>query len=314
MSANDSEHVPVLLTECLELLEARPGAAFIDATVNGGGHSSAILERTAPDGPLLALDADPTAVERARRRLTVYGDRARVVQSNFRHLGEIAEREQVSDVDGILMDLGFSSNQLEGSDRGFSFNRDEPLDMRFDPDRGESAAEILATADRETIAQALYEFGEETRSRRIASAIVTAREIEPLRTSGQLADLVARAVGGRQGRIHPATRTFQALRILVNGELEALTEVLPQAVALLRQGGRLGVISFHSLEDRIVKTFIRREAGLIPDPAPRGLPSLVERPAPRLRIVTRRPAAPTSEEIQHNPRSRSARLRVAERL
>jgi 16S rRNA (cytosine1402-N4)-methyltransferase len=229
-------------------------------------------------------------------------------------LDSVSESYGFSEVDGILMDLGFSSDQLTRSDRGFSFSRVEPLDMRFDPLTGESAADILATAPRDEIAKALYELGEEPRSRRIADAIVAAREREPLRTSGQLADLVAQVVGGRKGHLHPATRTFQALRILVNDELGALHDALPQALGLLRQGGRLAVISFHSLEDRIVKTFLRHEAGLASETGPRGLPLLVERPAPRLRILTRRPTTPNDEETRLNPRSRSARLRVAERI
>jgi 16S rRNA (cytosine1402-N4)-methyltransferase len=309
-----SEHVPVLLSECMQLLDPRPGGAFIDCTVNGGGHSAAILERTAPDGPLLGFDADPAALERARARLAGLGERATFVHSNFRVMGSVAQAHGFSEVDGILMDLGFSSDQLAASERGFSFSRDETLDMRYDASSGESAAEILATAPREEIAQALYRYGEEPHGRRIADAIVAAREHAPLRTSGQLADLVSHTVGGRRGHLHPATRTFQALRILVNDELGSLSEALPQAVALLRRGGRLAVISFHSLEDRIVKTFMRHEAGLSADPGPRGLPILAERPTPRLRILTRHPATATDEEVRLNPRSRSARLRVAERI
>jgi len=315
MAATESEHIPVLLSECIEWLDPKPGGRFIDCTVNGGGHAAAILEGTEPDGPLLGLDADPNAVARARARLAPYGERAHVVHANFRTLGPTARAEGFDPVDGVLMDLGFSSLQLETSGRGFSFNRDEPLDMRFDPSSGSSVAEILAAASREDIAQALYQLGEEPQSRRIAEAIVSARESEPIDTSARLADLVSRAVGGRKGRhLHPATRTFQGLRIFVNDELGALSEALPQAVELLRRGGRLAVISFHSLEDRIVKTFFRREAGLLQEAAPRGLPIPAAPSTARLRILTRHPVPPSPEERERNPRSRSARLRVAERI
>jgi 16S rRNA (cytosine1402-N4)-methyltransferase len=314
MAAPQVEHIPVLLDEVIELLAPRAGQAFIDCTVNGGGHSAAILERTAPDGPLLALDADPGAVARAEARLAQYGERVHVVQSNFRAVSTVARTQEFDGVAGILMDLGFSSNQLEGSGRGFSFGRDEPLDMRFDPSSGRSVADFLSSADREDIARVLWELGEETHSRRIADAIVERRAREPMTRTQQLADLVARTIGGHKGRIHPATRTFQALRIFVNDELGALREALPQALSVLRRGGRLAVISFHSLEDRIVKTFLRREAGLDPDPIPRGIPFTSPRAPAQVQILTRRPITPAAAEVARNPRSRSARLRVAERV
>lgn len=309
------DHVSVLTAECLRFLEPAPGGRFVDCTVDGGGHSAEILQRTAPDGPLLAIDADLEAVEMARQRLSLFGDRVHVVHANFRFVDTVARELGFTDVDGVLMDLGLSSNQLAARSRGFSFNRDEPLDMRFDSTKGETAAAYLASAAPEDIAQALRSFGEEPAARRIASAIVAVREHDPVRTTGQLVEIVRRAAGGRPGsKLHPATRTFQALRIAVNDELDALREALPRAVSLLRRGGRLVVISFHSLEDRIVKTVFRGLAGRAPDDAPRGLPTAPTRPPATIRILTTRPVRPSPDEVQGNPRSRSARLRVAERL
>ena len=310
-------HIPVLLAECLDLLQPGPGDSFIDCTVNGGGHAAGVLDRTAPGGRLLALDADPDAVAMARARLvdeSGYGARAVVVLANFRRVAAVAAREGFAAVDGVLMDLGLSSAQIETPERGFSFRREGPLDMRYDGSAGRSAAEYLGSASVEDLEWCLRTYGEEPRARAIAAEIVAAREHEPIVTSGQLAALVSRVVGGRRGRIDPATRTFQALRIAVNDELGALTEALPQAVGLLRRGGRLAVIAFHSLEDRLVKTFLRREAGLDADPSPRGLPVVGPVAPPRLRMVTRRPVRPSLEELALNPRARSARLRVAECL
>ncbi|MEA2641683.1 MAG: rRNA (cytosine1402-N4)-methyltransferase [Chloroflexota bacterium] len=308
-------HIPVLATETMTWLAAEPGGAFVDCTVNGGGHSVQLLERTAPDGRLLALDADPEAIATARARLAPFGTRAEVVHSNFRHLADIAGTAGFPPADGVLMDLGFSSRQIDATDRGFSFMHDAPLDMRYDTTRGITAAELLATASTEEIEQLLRRYGEEPQARRIAREVVASREHGPIATTGDLAGLVTRAVGGRHGKkLHPATQTFQALRIAVNEELEALTEALPQAIALLRVGGRVAVISFHSLEDRIVKTVMRRLAGREQVEQPRGLPVEPEA-APRVvRILTNRPVTPSPAEIAANPRSRSARLRVAERL
>lgn len=308
------EHLPVLTAECLRFLDPRPGSRFIDCTVGGGGHSTEILRRTAPDGMLLGLDADPDAVERACLRLSAFGDRARIVHANFRYIDTIAKQQGFTEVDGVLMDLGLSSFQLAAPERGFSFNRDEPLDMRFDFTEGESVAQYLASATAQEIEQTLRGFGEEPAARRIAAAIVAAREQDGVRSTADLAAIVRRAVRQRRSTIHPATRTFQALRIVVNDELGALRDALPRAVRLLRRGGRLAVISFHSLEDGIVKTLFRRLAGREPDDTPRGLPRTPTRPAPEIRVVTSRPVRPSSEEVADNPRSRSARLRVAERI
>jgi 16S rRNA (cytosine1402-N4)-methyltransferase len=237
-----------------------------------------------------------------------------VVQTNFRHVGRVATETGFADVSGILLDLGFSSRQIDAPERGFSFQGRGPLDMRYDPGTGFSAAEYLATASQQEIEGALRSFGEEPRARSIAAAIVARRAQDPIATTDDLAQTVRSAVRGPQGRLHPATRTFQALRILVNDELAALQEALPQCVQLLRRGGRLAVISFHSLEDRIVKTFLRQEAGETAPAGPRNLPLAPPKPEARLRLIGRRAVQPSSEEVAANPRSRSARMRVAERI
>ena len=307
-------HVPVLLHECLAWLDPQPGGRFIDCTVNGGGHSASILDRTAPDGLLLGLDADPEAITRARQRLAGYGPRVTLVQSNFRTLADVATRAGFRDVDGILVDLGLSSPQLDSSGRGFTFSKDEPLDMRFDPSSGRSAAELLAEASRGEIEKILWAYGEEPNAGVIASRIAATRALTPISTTSQLVALIPPSRDRSRTRIHPATRTFQALRIAVNDELKALAEVLPQALAALRQGGRVAVISFHSLEDRIVKTFFRERAGLSNHRIDRTLPIRHQTQPADVKILTKRPLQRLESELAENPRSRSARLRVAERL
>jgi len=301
------EHVPVLLKEVIEGLNVKPGGLYIDATVGGGGHSEAILESSAPDGRLLGLDADPDALTRARKRLARFGERCVLVHANFSDLAEVARREGFFPVDGILFDLGVSSFQVDDPRRGFSFQADGPLDMRFDPRRRLTAAHLVNTLKEDELAELISHYGEEPKARRIARAIVEAR---PLRSTLELAAIVERAVG-RRGRIHPATRTFQALRIAVNDELGALQKALPQAVELLASGGRLAVIAFHSLEDRIVKEFFRREArDCLCSPE---VPVCTCHHRATLRIITKKPIRPSPGEVQVNPRSRSARLRIAER-
>jgi 16S rRNA (cytosine1402-N4)-methyltransferase len=307
-------HIPVLLTEVVALLQPAPGGVFIDGTVGGGGHGEAILGRTAPDGRLLALDADSEAVAAAAERFAPFGTRVSVRHANFRRLGPVARAEGLSSVDGVLLDLGFSSDQIDSPGHGLSFNRDEPLDMRYDRTTGTSAAGYLASAPAEEIERVLREYGEEPRARRIAAEVVKANAGNGIHTTGQLARVVEQAVGGRRGHLHPATRTFQALRIAVNDELGALEEALPQAIELLRPGGRIAVIAFHSLEDRIVKLYFRKQAGRDPETGPRLLPVASPRPTPVIRIVTPHPVSPGLDEIARNPRSRSARLRVAEKL
>jgi 16S rRNA (cytosine1402-N4)-methyltransferase len=302
-------HVPVLYDAVLAYLALTPGDHVIDGTLGGAGHAVGLLQATAPDGRLLGLDRDPEAFARARERLASLGQRAVLVQSSFRKLKAVAYTHHFSPADGILLDLGLSSYQLAAPERGFSFIKDGPLDMRFDPSQGPTAADLVNELTTEELAEILYRYGEERQSRRIARAIVAAR---PLKTTRELAEVVVKAVGQRQGRIHPATKSFQALRIAVNDELGALEAVLPQAVELLRSGGRLAVISFHSLEDRLVKRFFRRQAQDCICPPEQ--PMCTCQHQPTLRVITRRPVRPDETEIAQNPRARSARLRVAEKL
>jgi 16S rRNA (cytosine1402-N4)-methyltransferase len=301
------EHVPVLYREVLTGLQVRPGGRYIDATVGAGGHATRILEASTPDGRLLGLDADPEAVTFARRILKRFGDRAVVAASDFRALQGAAGAHGFEEVDGVLMDLGFSSRQLAAAERGFSFDRDGPLDMRLDPNQGQTAADLVNDLSETELAELLWRYGEERHSRRIARAIVAAR---PVTTTGQLAELVVNRVGRRE-KIHPATRVFQALRIAVNDELGALAEALPQARDLIRPGGRLAVIAFHSLEDRLVKQFYQQEAQDCI--CPPDMPVCVCGHRATLGIVTRKPIQPSDEEVSRNPRSRSAKLRIAYR-
>ena len=291
----------------LTFLAVRPGGVYIDGTVGGGGHAEAILESSAPDGRLLGLDRDPGALEAAGERLARFGGRAVLRHGSFARLAALAEG--FAPADGVLLDLGLSSLQLADPARGFAFSREGPLDMRFDPTApGPTAADLVNGLPVKELAALLYRYGEERQAGRIAEAIVAAR---PLETTRQLAEVIERAVG-RRGRIHPATRTFQALRIAVNKELEALEAALPQAVDLLRPGGRLVVISFHSLEDRIVKRFLRRESRDCI--CPPETPVCTCGHTAQLRLLTRKPVRPDPEEVERNPRARSARLRAAERI
>jgi 16S rRNA (cytosine1402-N4)-methyltransferase len=307
MKAN---HVPVLLGAVIDGLRVEPGGRYIDATVGGGGHASEILAASSPDGVLLGLDRDPAALEVADARLISYRERLRLVQGSFAYLVEIAAGRGFDRVDGILIDLGLSSLQLADADRGFSFLVDGPLDMRFDTSSSDwTAADLVNRLSSEELADILYRYGEESQSRRIARAIVEAR---PLLTTRELVDVIEQAVGRRRGRLHSATLVFQALRIAVNEELTALERALPQAVELLAPGGRLAVIAFHSLEDRIVKRFMRRESQDCI--CPPGLPICTCDHEATLKVITRKPIKPTSEEVEVNARSRSARLRIAERM
>jgi 16S rRNA (cytosine1402-N4)-methyltransferase len=305
-------HEPVLLSAALSFLAPRDGGRYIDATFGGGGHSRAILEASAPSGQVLAIDADPAAVARARALAERYPGRLLPCHGNFRDLARLAQSYGFVPVDGILFDLGLSSDQLADPARGFSFQLAGPLDMRFDPTSGEPAAVIVNTWSAEELSELFWQYGEEPRAWAIAQTIVAERARQPIETTTQLAALVARVAGSRRERIHPATRVFQALRIAVNQELEALAAGLAQAVELLRPGGRLVVIAFHSLEDRLVKQFFRREAAACL--CPPGTPVCICGHRPRLRLLTPRPVRPSAEEIARNPRSRSARLRAAERI
>jgi 16S rRNA (cytosine1402-N4)-methyltransferase len=300
--------------EVLETLSPQPGSLQIDATVGGGGHTERILEAASPDGRLLGLDADQAAIDRVAARLTRFGDRLVLRQANFRELAEVAPAAGFDAVDGMLFDLGLSSFQLADRDRGFGFRTGGPLDMRFDTARGVPASELLATLSADELAALFRKYGEEPAAWRIAKAIVEAREAHPVQTAEDLAALVERVVPGnprQRRRIHPATRVFQALRIAVNEELDALEDALAAAMDLLRPGGRLVVLSYHSLEDRIVKRFLNAERrGCV---CPPEAPVCVCGRSPRLRLVTK-DRTPTAAEIDANPRARSARLRAAERL
>lgn len=309
-------HIPVLAEEVMSMLVPAPGSLQIDATLGGGGHTERILEATDPDGRLLGLDADGAAVARVAGRLQPrFGDRLVLRQANFRELATVARDEGFDAVDGTFFDLGLSSYQLADVERGFGFRAGGPLDMRFDTRRGVPASDLLATLDPDELTALFRRYGEEPRAGRIARAIVDARKTEPIATAEALAALVERVSppNPRQPRrTHPATRVFQALRIAVNEELDALQEALAAAVDVLRPGGRLVVLSYHSLEDRIVKRFIAAERrGCV---CPPELPVCVCGRHPRLRVLTSKPVSPGASEVEANPRARSARLRAAERL
>ena len=309
-------HVPVMADEVVAMLAPAAGSRHVDATLGGGGHAERILDASDPDGRLLGLDADGAAIARVRARLAPrFGDRLRLRQANFRGLARVAPEEGFADVDGCLFDLGLSSFQLAAEDRGFSFRTGGALDMRFDAERGLPASELLETLDAAELTSLFRRHGEEPYAGRIARAIVEARRTAPIGTAEELAEIVARVAPGRapgRRRIHPATRVFQALRIAVNEELEALQEGLAAALDLLRPGGRLVVLSYHSLEDRIVKRFFQAERrGCV---CPPEAPVCVCGRQPRLRLLGAKGVVPSATEIAANPRSRSARLRAAERL
>ena len=314
--AGPVRHVPVMAAEVVEALAPRAGTSHVDATLGGGGHAEHILETSRPDGRLLGLDADGAAIARVRDRLgSRFGERVTLRQANFRDLGTVAPEAGFVRVDGCLFDLGLSSFQLADEERGFGFRTGGRLDMRFDTRRGIAAADLLATLDRDELTALFGRYGEEPFSGRIARAIVETRRSAPIQTAEELAALVARVTPGRapgRRRVHPATRVFQALRIAVNEELDALQDGLAAAVDLLRPGGRLVVLSYHSLEDRIVKRFLQAER--------RGCTCPPEAPVcicgrqPRLRLLTPKGLVPSAAEIAANPRARSARLRAAERL
>lgn len=302
-------HEPVLYQEVLHYLRPHSKGIYVDGTVGAGGHAKGILEASAPSGRLLGLDLDPQALEVARINLTSFGDRLTLVNASFTTLKDQLGYLGWSSVDGILLDLGFSSIQLESPERGFSFQIDAPLDMRFDPQSDVRASDLVNELSEKELANLIYRYGEEREARKIARAIVDSR---PLRTTRELAMVVSKVAKGVRSRMHPATRTFQALRIAVNKELEALEAVLPIAIESLKFGGRLAVISFHSLEDRLVKKYFRLESQDCI--CPREQPVCTCEHEASIQIITRKPVRPREAEIQINPRSRSARLRVAERV
>lgn len=289
-----SYHTPVLLEETVRQLQPRAGGLYVDATVGGGGHTEAILRASGPDGRVIGLDWDEEAIAASRARLCEWGDRVQWVQASFGELRDVLARLRVTGVDGVLFDLGVSSRQFDEPSRGFSFQQEGPLDMRMSRQTSLTAREVLATADEVELARIFFEYGEERRSRAIARRIVQERSRAPLETTSQLVRVVERVLGPKRGWVHPATRVFQALRIHVNRELDNLRDGLAAAVDALNPGGRVAVISFHSLEDRIVKWFFREQTAV--------------------RIVTKKPVTASDEEVNANPRARSAKLRVAEKV
>jgi 16S rRNA (cytosine1402-N4)-methyltransferase len=301
-------HLPVLLNEVLDGLEVKAGGTYIDCTLGAGGHARAILERSEPKGRLLGIDRDPTAIQLSESQFISYGDRVRLVGDSFVRLEAIASAEGFMPADGVLLDLGVSSLQLDDGLRGFSFQREGPLDMRMDPKAQMTAEHLVNELAEAELADIIAKYGEEPKARAITRAILRGR---PIRTTLQLAQVVA-SVAGRRRRIHPATRTFQALRIAVNGELEALSAAFPQTIAVLARGGRVAIISFHSLEDRLVKEFMARESHDCI--CPPELPVCRCKHQRTLRILSKKPLRPTAQEVRQNPRSRSAKLRIAERV
>jgi 16S rRNA (cytosine1402-N4)-methyltransferase len=307
-------HEPVLLEEVLGFLRPAPGQTIVDATLGLGGHSEALLAAVAPDGLVIGIDRDLVAIERATRRLERFGGAFLPVRGNHRDVRELVQSSGVDSVDGILFDLGVSSMQLGEAERGFSFAADGPLDMRMDPSSGRTAADLLADLTEQELSRILWRYGEERRARAIARAVVAKRVATPFRTTLQLADLVREVSGpaASRYRIHPATRTFQALRIAVNGEIDDLQQTIEDAERLLRPGGRIVVIAFHSLEDRCAKRTLRGLASRCL--CPPALPVCGCGREDRLRMLTGRVVRPTADEAARNPRSRSARLRAAEKI
>jgi 16S rRNA (cytosine1402-N4)-methyltransferase len=305
---NDSPHEPVLYKEIIHALQPHAGGRYVDGTLGAGGHARGIMEASAPDGQLLGLDVDPQALAIARRYLAPYEHRIHLAQASYTSLAAQLEEQGWEAVDGILLDLGASSMQFDTPERGFSFLHDAPLDMRFGPQAVQTAADLVNTSSERELADLIYQYGEERDSRKIARAIVKAR---PIHTTRELVAAIESVSPRRGDRVHPATRTFQALRIAVNEELTSIEEVLPQAVAALKPGGRLAVISFHSLEDRIVKDFFREQSKDRINPPYEQI--YEEERKATLKEVNRKPITPSEEEIKSNPRARSAKLRIAEK-
>ncbi len=305
----NTPHVSVLYKEIIHALQPQSGGRYVDGTLGAGGHARGIMEASAPDGQLLGLDVDPQALTIARRILAPYENRIHLAQASYTSLSDQLAQLGWDEVDGILLDLGASSMQFDTPERGFSFLQDAPLDMRFGPQIAQTAADIVNNSSERELADLIYEFGEERESRKIARAIVKAR---PIHTTRELVTVIESVSPRRGDRVHPATRTFQALRIAVNEELSSIEDVLPQAVAALRSGGRLAVISFHSLEDRIAKDFFREQSkDLINPPYER----IYERERNAvLKEVNRKPITPSDDEIKNNPRARSAKLRIVEKI
>ena len=302
-----TRHIPVLVEEVMGFLGCEPGRTYVDATLGGGGHALEILKRTAPDGIVIGLDWDEEAISEAKIVLMPFGERVKIFRENFIHLPELLKEMKVEQVDGILLDLGLSSFQLEREERGFSFRKEGPLDMRMDQRLDKAASYLVNRLSADELEDILYKYGEERWAKRIAKAIVREREEEPIETTQGLREIVHQAIPRRfhSRKIDPATKTFQAFRIRVNDELENLRKILETGWRFLRKGGRMCVISFHSLEDRMVKeTFRKSERGGVDGAGPGAV----------MRVLTKKPIMPSEEEQRENPRSRSAKLRCAERV
>ena len=310
----DFSHITVLYDEVIRLLAPRPGGVYVDGTLGGGGHALGILQASSPDGMLLGFDRDAEALAAASRRLSSFGSRVRLFHENFTRLAETLANMGVGSIDGMVLDLGVSSHQLDTGERGFSFQQDAPLDMRMDATSGRTAADLVNTLPEQDLERIIRDFSEERWARRIAAVIVAERETAPILTTSQLANLVKRSIPRAkwEARLHPATRTFQAFRIAVNEELDNLEAGLRTSVASLAGGGRLAVISFHSLEDRIVKnTFNELAKGCV---CLKNIPRCVCGKVPVVKKLTGKPVVARPEEVAENPRSRSAKLRVIEKL
>jgi 16S rRNA (cytosine1402-N4)-methyltransferase len=305
-------HIPVMLDECLEGLAIKPNGIYVDGTLGNGGHAEAILERLTDGGKLIGFDRDADAIERVRERFKdEVGGRVTLIHDNYANMTTQLDQLGIDKIDGLLLDLGVSSFQLDDAERGFSFQQDAPIDMRMDQTRGQTAAELVRTADEQELANLIYQYGEDRASRRIARAIVEARGKVQIDTTRQLADIVERAKGGRKGRrIHPATQTFQALRMAVNDELEGIEQVLQQMVGRMVEGGRMAVLTFHSLEDRLVKQFFKRHVPREESLHQGGVRRVYEEPA--VHWIWKKPLIASEEEQRINPRSRSAKLRTVE--
>ncbi|MBI9019653.1 MAG: 16S rRNA (cytosine(1402)-N(4))-methyltransferase RsmH [Verrucomicrobia bacterium] len=304
-------HVPVLLNETLDLLITNPAGTYIDGTLGRGGHALEILKRLSPDGRLIGLDRDAEAIMQTAERLKGFGNQVQRIHGNFADMKELCKTIGVTEVDGVLLDLGVSSPQLDVAERGFSFGKDGPLDMRMDQTQGRSVADWVNEEDEETLANVIYRLGEERKSRRIARAIVEARKTGRIERTLELAAIVEKAVGGRRGPTHPATQTFQALRMAVNAELESLETGLEAGLSMLRPGGRMTVITFHSLEDRMVKECFKRHTVKRESLQQGGEKLVYDEPA--VRRITGKPVTATKQELADNPRARSAKLRVVEK-
>lgn len=313
MSEVKFSHRSVLLYECIDGLDIKPNGIYVDGTAGGGGHSFEIASRL-DKGKLIAIDQDDAAIAAAGARLEPLGERAMVVKSNYSELSSVVDELGIEKIDGLLLDLGVSSYQLDTAERGFSYNADAPLDMRMDNTKPFSAYNVVNEYSAEELKKIIYDYGEERFAPRIANAIVAKRQISPIETTGELVDIIKGAMpsGALNGGHHPAKRTFQAIRIEVNGELAVIEPAIRQAVRLMNKGGRIAIITFHSLEDRIVKqTFADLASGCT---CPKDFPVCVCGKKPEVKIISKKPILPSKEELEENPRSRSAKLRIAEKL